>query len=220
LASKKEINVQIGHVVFEKELQDYFEANSKKYGYRVVKRKGRGFDFLLKKNKHLVKAEVETLAENFLTHKHSYNIDLLIVLSERGKEKISIPTLVINEEDFKKWVGTRQKRVDALSRIFGSNALIEILDFLTLYDGYEYTKTDIIRNTGISRRTLYEVWPVLERFDLVKETKRVGRIVLYTLNMENPIAKKLDELSKEIAIYMGHKIAEKEKAKAEVEVPA
>ena len=107
-----------------------------------------------------------------------------------------------------------------LKDVFKSYAVVQILDFLTLYDGYEYTKTDIIRNTGISRRTLYEVWPVLERFDLVKETRRVGRIALYTLNMENPIAKKLDELSKEIAIYMGRKIAEEEKAKAEVKVPA
>jgi len=106
-----------------------------------------------------------------------------------------------------------------LKNLFKSFAVVEILDFLTLYDGCEYTKTEIIENTGISRRTLYEVWPVLEKFGLVKETRRVGRIALYTLNTENPIAQKLDELSKEIAIYMGKKIAEEE-AKKEMEVPA
>jgi len=96
-----------------------------------------------------------------------------------------------------------------LKDLFKSFVVIQILDFLTLYDGYEYTKSEIIENTGISRRTLYEVWPVLERFGLVKETKRVGRIGLYTLNKENSIATKLDELSKEIAIYTGKKLAEK-----------
>lgn len=107
-----------------------------------------------------------------------------------------------------------------LKDLFRSFAVIQILDFLTLYDGYEYTKSEIIENTGISRRTLYEVWPILEKFGLVKETKRIGRIALYTLNKENPIANKLDELSKEIAIYAGKKIAEKETVKKEAPVPA
>jgi len=103
-----------------------------------------------------------------------------------------------------------------LKDLFKSFAVVQILDFLTLYDGYAYTKSEIIENTGISRRTLYEVWPVLEKFGLVKETRRVGRIALYTLNKENAIAQKLDELSKEIAIYIGKQIAEKE---SKIEVP-
>jgi len=106
-----------------------------------------------------------------------------------------------------------------LKDLFKSFAVIQIMDFLTLYDGYEYTKSEIIENAGVSRRTLYEVWPVLERFGLVKETKRIGRIGLYTLNKENPIATKLDELSKEIAIYIGKKLVEKETIKKEATIP-
>jgi len=107
-----------------------------------------------------------------------------------------------------------------LKDLLKSFALVQILDFLTLYDGYEYTKTEIIKNTGVSRRTLYEVWPILEEFELVRETRRVGRIAFYTLNMENPIAKRLDELSKEIAIYRRKKVAEEEKTNGEITVPA
>lgn len=107
-----------------------------------------------------------------------------------------------------------------LKDLFKSFAVIQILDFLTLYDGYEYTKSEIIENTGVSRRTLYEVWPILEKFGLVKETKRIGRIALYTLNKENPIANKLDELSKEIAIYTGKKLVKKETIKKEIPIPA
>jgi len=106
-----------------------------------------------------------------------------------------------------------------LKDLFKSYAVVQILDFLTLYDGYSYTKSEIIESTGISRRTLYEAWPLLEKFELVKETRRVGRIALYTLNTENPIAQKLDELSREIAIYVGKKVAEQEAAK-EMEIPA
>jgi len=39
------------------------------------------------------------------------------------------------------------------------------------------------------------------------------------LNNENLIANKLDELSKEIAIYMGKKLAEKETLKKEAIIP-
>jgi len=109
--------------------------------------------------------------------------------------------------------------VAELKDLFKSFAVIQIMDFLTLYDGYEYTKSEIIENIGVSRRTLYEVWPILERFGLVKETKRIGRIALYTLNKENPIANKIDELSKEIAIYTGKKLAEKETIKKETTIP-
>jgi len=38
------------------------------------------------------------------------------------------------------------------------------------------------------------------------------------LNKENPIANKLDELSKEIAIYMGKKLVEKETFKKEATI--
>jgi len=97
-----------------------------------------------------------------------------------------------------------------LKNLFTSNAVVQILDFLTLYDGFSYTKSEIIKNTGISSRTLYEVWPILNKFNLVKETRRVGRIALYTLNTENPISHKLDELGKEVAIYAGKKIADEQ----------
>jgi len=53
----------------------------------------------------------------------------------------------------------------------------------------------------------------------LKKTKRIGRIALYTLNKENPIANKLDELSREIAIYTGKKLVEKETIKKETPIP-
>jgi len=89
-----------------------------------------------------------------------------------------------------------------LRTLFPQYAVVQILDFLSLYDGFEYTKSDIARETGISRRTLYEVWPLLQRLNLVRKTRSVGNASLYTLNSENPVARMLDELNREIAIYM------------------
>lgn len=102
-----------------------------------------------------------------------------------------------------------------LRDLFASYAVVQIVDFLSLYDSFEYTKSDIIQETGISRRTLYQVWPLLEKFELVKPTRTVGNATLYTFNKENKLAKLIDELNTELAIFMGRKIAEKEAPKVE-----
>ena len=93
-----------------------------------------------------------------------------------------------------------------LQDVFQSHAIVKILDFLALYKDFEYTRTDIAKETGISRRTLYEVFPILEKYELVTLTKTLGKIKLYKLNTENSIAKYLVLLIDEIAFFKAEKI--------------
>ena len=53
-----------------------------------------------------------------------------------------------------------------LRRVFGDPAVARILDFLTLY----------------------RVWLILEKYDLVEATRRMGRAEMFKLNTDNPIA--------------------------------
>ncbi|XES77823.1 MAG: winged helix-turn-helix domain-containing protein [Candidatus Bathyarchaeia archaeon] len=92
-----------------------------------------------------------------------------------------------------------------LEELFESNAVVKILDFLTLYKDFEYTRTEIARETGISRRTLYQVFPTLEKFDLVTVSKAVGNSKLYKLNTENSICEVLVALGDEIAFFKAEK---------------
>lgn len=94
-----------------------------------------------------------------------------------------------------------------LQDLFQRHAIVKILDFLTLYKDFEYTRTDIINETGISRRTLYQVWPILERFDLVKVTKSSGMIKFFKLNAENPISRALIVLEDRISFFEADRIA-------------
>jgi hypothetical protein len=94
-----------------------------------------------------------------------------------------------------------------LHDLFKTHALVKILDFLTLYKDFEYTRTDIANETGISRRTLYEVFPILEKYDLVMLTKQSGMIRFYKLNMENPISKQLVALADTISFFRAGKTA-------------
>lgn len=94
-----------------------------------------------------------------------------------------------------------------LQDLFQTHAVVKILDHLTLYKDFEYTRTDIANETGISRRTLYQVWPILERFDLVKVTRSSGMVKFFKLNTENPISKQLIALADNISFFEAGKIA-------------
>ena len=92
-----------------------------------------------------------------------------------------------------------------LQELFATHAIVKILDFLTVFKDFEYTKTDIAKETEISRRTLYEVFPVLEKYELVTNTRSFGAIKYYKLNSENSVSKLLIKLADEIALFSAEK---------------
>ncbi len=74
----------------------------------------------------------------------------------------------------------------------------KIIDFILDNKGMDYTKTDIAQGSGISRASLFNYWSNLERYGIVKVTRRFGKTKLFTLKSENIIAKKKIELEKVI----------------------
>jgi len=103
-----------------------------------------------------------------------------------------------------------------LRRLFGDSAVAKLLDFLTLYREFDYPKTEISENAEVAWKTLYRIWPILEKYNLVKPTRTIGRAKMYKLNTENPVAKALSALAHEIAMFDANKIVKEELAKAEV----
>lgn len=88
----------------------------------------------------------------------------------------------------------------AFRRVFGDSPLIRVLDFL-IEEGrtFDYSLTDIARNSGVAWSTLHEIFPRLERLGIVKETRRIAQAKLYKLDERNPIAKELTKLDKNIS---------------------
>jgi DNA-binding transcriptional ArsR family regulator len=117
----------------------------------------------------------------------------------------------------KKWSGTRifleeeaeyqEIAPPTLQKLFSNSSVAKLLDFLTLYRRFDYSLTEISRNSGVPWRTLHRVWPVLEKYDLVKLTRQIGRAKLYTLNADSDITKMLTRLSLEIASLDQRKIS-------------
>ena len=76
----------------------------------------------------------------------------------------------------------------------GDTPFIRVVDFLIENSIFDYTKTEIAKNAGVSRASLYNVWPMLEKYELVKPSRKIGNTVLYKLNKDNPVVRKLIEL--------------------------
>lgn len=92
-----------------------------------------------------------------------------------------------------------------LQKLFRDSSTAKLLDFLTLYRNFDYSKTEISENSGVSWRTLYRIWSTLEKYDLVIKTRQIGRATLYKLNTINPIAQTLSELAGKIAAFDANK---------------
>ena len=83
----------------------------------------------------------------------------------------------------------------AFREVLGNSPLIRVLDFLITYREFDYSLTEIARESGVGWNTLHSFFFKLVEKDIVKETRQVGRAKLYKLNIENPITKKLIDMN-------------------------
>ena len=57
-------------------------------------------------------------------------------------------------------------------------------------------KDEIIEDLDMRRATLFKYWKDIEEFEIVKVTRKIGKVKLYKLNEENEIVQKLILLDK------------------------
>jgi len=75
-------------------------------------------------------------------------------------------------------------------RIFGTSPLMKIFDFLIVNEEFDYSMADIARLSGVGYATLKLIWSKLEKNEIIKQTRMVGKAKMYQLNLENLIIKK------------------------------
>ncbi|AIC14477.1 hypothetical protein NVIE_002900 [Nitrososphaera viennensis EN76] len=92
----------------------------------------------------------------------------------------------------------RKLEKSLLIQYLGDTPKLRIIDFF-LENRSDYSKKEIIENTGISKTTFYKVWDELVQFGIVKETRKYGMAQLYTLDEKNPVIKKFMALDAELA---------------------
>ncbi len=82
---------------------------------------------------------------------------------------------------------------------FGETPAVKVLDFFLTFDSFDYSKSQVAEETGVSRITLDKIWEELINKNLIVKTREIGRAEMYKLNKENPKVKILMELSLKLA---------------------
>jgi predicted AAA+ superfamily ATPase len=86
-----------------------------------------------------------------------------------------------------------------LSRIFSSRAVAQILDFFLDHKEFDYSANEIARKTGLSFRTIFRELPDLEDRQLIFNTRRIGKVNMYKLNLDLAAVASLEKFSLEMS---------------------
>ena len=79
-------------------------------------------------------------------------------------------------------------------KALGNYPLIRVIDFLITFQEFDYSPTDIAKNSDVSFITLQTFWDNLAKLGMIKKTRNIGNATLYKLNLESEMVKKLLEL--------------------------
>lgn len=77
-----------------------------------------------------------------------------------------------------------------LMRYLGDTPNLRIIDFF-LDNQSDYSKKEILEGAGMSKTTLYKVWPNLEKLQVIIPKRKYGNTILYALNKDNVFVKQV-----------------------------
>lgn len=103
-----------------------------------------------------------------------------------------------------------------LVEYFGTSPTMKILDFLIEGKNFDYSMTEIARNSGVGWSAFTEVWKRFVEKEIVVETRKIGNARLYKLNTENPAVRKLIKFDLELVKLETEKIAHAHRKKTVV----
>ena len=94
----------------------------------------------------------------------------------------------------------------ALKHILGNLPVIKILDFLIDNQAYDHTKTDIAIGAEIGPTSMKNDFPNLVKCGVVFETRKVGGVGLYALDVTNEMTTSLIAFDNALTEYCTQKI--------------
>jgi len=93
-----------------------------------------------------------------------------------------------------------------LETLFGG-ATAKILDFLTTYQDYDYSKQDIAKKSDVSMRHTLTAIDKLEKHGLIMHTRNSGNSHMYKLNTDNKAALLIEEFCNEVPLWQAEQWA-------------
>ena len=77
---------------------------------------------------------------------------------------------------------------------FGDTPINRVLDFLVVYEDFDYPMIEIARKAGVGYATLKLFWGDLAKRKIVLQTRLIGKAKLYKLNLKNPVVQQFKKL--------------------------
>ena len=93
----------------------------------------------------------------------------------------------------KKPAKTEEREESLFLNFIGDSPTTRLLEYLIIGKDFDYTLTDLM-NAGISWSTLNRIFPNFIKNKIATQTRTIGKIKLYKLNVQNPLVKKLIDL--------------------------
>ena len=100
-----------------------------------------------------------------------------------------------------------------LIEFMGDSPTIRVLDYLLTERDLDFSITDMAKNAGIGRSTLYRIWDNLLKNKIIIPTRVIGKAKLYKLNKANTRIKKLIEIDDSLILEDLKKRSENQKIK-------
>ncbi len=89
---------------------------------------------------------------------------------------------------------------------FGNSPMIKVLDFLIQGEDFDYSMTEIAKNSEVGWSAFSVVFKRLLEKKIIKPTREIGNARLFKLNTENPAVQKLIKLDEELTKLETEKI--------------
>lgn len=86
-----------------------------------------------------------------------------------------------------------------LEYLFNGAAIAKILDFLTTYQTWDYSESDVAKYSGVNVRTVQREFPKLATLGLINHVRTVGKAKMYRLDLESVAGKSVNKLVFQIA---------------------
>lgn len=106
-----------------------------------------------------------------------------------------------------------QTKKSLFIELFGDSPTIKVLDYLLTERELDFSVSDMARNSGIGRATLYRIWEQLIQNQIIIPTRTIGKSKLHKLNINNPKIKKLIEIDDMLILEEMRNKAGKQKVK-------
>ena len=83
----------------------------------------------------------------------------------------------------------------------------KILDFLVTFKDFDYSISDISKNSGVGFKTTLHEIRKLEEAGVIQRTRTVGKAIMYRLNLDSSQARSIKNLAFEIASERAQELA-------------